>query len=87
MPAGSLTLPLELLEYNAEYHTAMVRAFGGSVIAADDATAARLVTEHGLACITLDGKVSRPGSMQVMPPDLLHLHRSMVHVICGLRRF
>ena len=31
----------------------------------DDATAAKLVTQFGLACITLDGKISRPGSMQV----------------------
>lgn len=43
----------------------MVRAFGGLVIVKDDATAAKLVTQHGLACITLDGKISRPGSMQV----------------------
>lgn len=65
----------------------MVRAFGGSVIAADDATAAKLVTVHGLACITLDGKVSRPGSMQVLLPDLLHVHRSTLHMLCGLLWF
>ena len=65
MLAGSVVIPLELLEYEAAYHGAMVRAFGGCVIAQDDAMAAKLVTQHGLPCITLDGKVSRPGSMQV----------------------
>ncbi len=65
MLAGSVVIPLELLEYEAAHHGAMVRAFGGSVIAQDDATAAKLVTQHGLPCITLDGKISRPGSMQV----------------------
>lgn len=63
--AGHVVLPLELLQYEPGYHAAMVRAFGGSVIAKDDATAAQLVTQFGLACITLDGKISRPGSMQV----------------------
>lgn len=43
----------------------MVRAFGGLPIAKDDATAAQLVTQFGVACVTLDGKISRPGSMQV----------------------
>lgn len=63
--AGSVIIPLELFEYDAAYHGAMVRAFGGCVIAQDDATAGQLVTQHGLLCITLDGKISRPGSMQV----------------------
>ncbi len=63
--AGSVIIPLELFEYKAAHHSAMVRAFGGSVVAKDDATAAKLVTQYGLACITLDGKISRPGSMQV----------------------
>ncbi|KAL0033641.1 hypothetical protein WJX79_009327 [Trebouxia sp. C0005] len=62
--AGSVIIPLELFEYDAAYHGAMVRAFGGCVIAQDDATAGQLVTQHGLLCITLDGKISRPGSMQ-----------------------
>ncbi|DBA71518.1 TPA: hypothetical protein ACH3X2_011303 [Trebouxia sp. C0005] len=61
---GSVIIPLELFEYDAAYHGAMVRAFGGCVIAQDDATAGQLVTQHGLLCITLDGKISRPGSMQ-----------------------
>ena len=65
MLAGSVVIPLELLDYEAAYHGAMVRAFGGCVIAQDDATAAKLVAQHGLPCITLDGKISRPGSMQV----------------------
>ena len=65
MIAGSVIIPLELLEFEAAYHGAMVRAFGGCMITQDDATAAKLVSQHGLPCITLDGKISRPGSMQV----------------------
>ncbi|DBA87444.1 TPA: hypothetical protein ACH3X1_004485 [Trebouxia sp. C0004] len=61
---GSVIIPLELLEYDTAYQGAMVRAFGGCVIAQDDATAGELVTQNGLPCITLDGKISRPGSMQ-----------------------
>ena len=63
--AGHVILPLELLQYKSDYHAAVVRAFGGSVIVKDDATAAQVVTQFRLACITLDGKISRPGSMQV----------------------
>lgn len=63
--AGHVVLPLDLLKYEPGHHVAMVRAFGGSVIVKDDATAAKLVTQFGLACIMLDGKISRPGSMQV----------------------
>ena len=63
--AGDVILPLELLRYEPDHHAAMVRAFGGSVMVKDDATAAQMVTQFGLACITLDGKISRPGSMQV----------------------
>ena len=60
-----MIIPLDLLEYDQAHHAAMVRAFGGLVIARDDDTAAKLVTQHKLACITMDGKISRPGSMQV----------------------
>ena len=65
MFAGDVILPLELLGSKPGYHAAVVRAFGGCVIVKDDATAAQVVTQSGLACITLDGKISRPGSMQV----------------------
>lgn len=63
--AGHVILSLDLFKYQPGYHAAMVRAFGGLVIAKDDATAAQLVNQFGVACITLDGKISRPGSMQV----------------------
>ena len=64
--AGHVLLPLDLLQYKPDHHAVMVRAFGGSVIVKDDATAAQVVTQFGLACITLDGKINRPGSMQVI---------------------
>ena len=63
--SGHVNLPVELFEYQPAHHAAMVRAFGGLVIAKDDVTATQLVTQFGMACITLDGKISRPGSMQV----------------------
>lgn len=63
--AGHVILPLDLFKYQPAHHAAMVRAFGGLVIAKDDATAAQLVSQFGVACITPDGKISRPGSMQV----------------------
>ncbi|KAL3152957.1 hypothetical protein ABBQ38_011987 [Trebouxia sp. C0009 RCD-2024] len=63
-PAGHVILPLDLFKYQPAHHAAMVRAFGGLVIAKDDATAAQLVSQFGVACITPDGKISRPGSMQ-----------------------
>ena len=65
LSAGRVIIPIELLEYDQAHHAAMVRAFGGLVIARDDNTAAKLVTQHKLACITLDGKISRPGSMKL----------------------
>ena len=42
----------------------MERAVGGMLIAADADTAAELATRHGLASVTLDGRISRPGSLQ-----------------------
>ena len=42
----------------------MKRAFGSMLIAADADTAAELATRHGLASVTLDGRVSCPGSLQ-----------------------
>ncbi len=94
MLAGSVIIPLELLEYETAYHGAMVRAFGGCVIAKDDATAAKLVTQHGLPCITLDGKISRPGSMQVTccyhiatyaMTDLMHVCQGPLTAGCNVR--
>ena len=42
----------------------MEHALGGMLIAADSQTAAELATRHGLASVTLDGRISRPGSLQ-----------------------
>ena len=42
----------------------MQHAFGRMLIAANAETAAALATRHGLASITLDGRISRPGSLQ-----------------------
>lgn len=40
--AGRVILPLDLLGCEPQHRAAMLRAFGGSVIAADSATAAEL---------------------------------------------
>lgn len=69
--AGDITLPLHLMSYHQVHHTAMLRAFGGSVIAQNDSIAGRLATQFGLASVTLDGKITRPGSMQVPALKLL----------------
>ena len=44
----------------------MLKAFGGYLIASNRAVAAELA-KQGLASVTLDGKVSHPGSLQVKP--------------------
>lgn len=49
----AVMLPLDLLEFDDVYQPAMLRAFGGFVIAADDATAAALVERLGLSAVTL----------------------------------
>lgn len=49
----AVTLPLDLLDAEAAYRPALLRAFGGFVIAADDATAAALVERFGLSAVTL----------------------------------
>jgi hypothetical protein len=61
--ASKVLLPLDLLEYAPQYQAAMQRAFGGYVIAVDDATAAEVVNKYGLSCVTLQGTVSHKGSM------------------------
>lgn len=61
--AERVILPLDLLLYEQAYEPAMTRAFGGYVIAADDAAAAELVHRFGLSSVTLQGTVSRQGSM------------------------
>lgn len=62
LPSGvtGVWLPLELVECEEpRYQPALARAFGGYVIACDDATAALLVQHYGLTSVTLDGTISR----------------------------
>jgi chromosome segregation ATPase len=61
--ASKVFLPLDMLEFGPKYQPAMQRAFGGYVIAVDDATAAEVVNKYGLSCVTLQGTVSHKGSM------------------------
>lgn len=49
----AVTLPLDLLDAEGDYRPALLRAFGGFVIAADDATATALVERFGLSAVTL----------------------------------
>jgi hypothetical protein len=51
--AQAVVLPLDLLEYEPIHRPALLRAFGGLVVAADDATAATLVERFGLSAVTL----------------------------------
>ncbi len=55
---------MDLLEFDPAHERAVLRAFGGYVVAASDAAAARLVAEFGLSSVTLDGKISQKGSLQ-----------------------
>jgi chromosome segregation ATPase len=49
----AVMLPLDLLKFDGLYRPALLRAFGGLLIAADDATAAVLVERFGLSAVTL----------------------------------
>ncbi len=62
--AGLVIQPLDLLAFDEKDRTIIEHAFGSMLIAADAQTAAELATRHGLASVTLDGKISRPGSLQ-----------------------
>ena len=62
--AGLVTHPLDLLAFDIVDQPIMEHAFGGMLIAADAQTAAELATRHSLASVTLDGRISRPGSLQ-----------------------
>ncbi|MEW5314115.1 MAG: hypothetical protein WDW38_005635 [Sanguina aurantia] len=61
--ADKVFLPLDLLSYQHRYHSALLRAFGGYLIVADNATAAAVVTKYRLSSITLAGKVTHWGSL------------------------
>jgi hypothetical protein len=69
-PAGDVLSPLDLLSYERAHETAMQRAFGGVLIARTEAAATALATRFGLASVDLEGRVSRPGSLQVRGLDL-----------------
>jgi chromosome segregation ATPase len=56
-------VPLDLIDYQPAYHTAMLRAFGSFVIAADDSTAGVLMECYGISSVTLDGTISKRGTM------------------------
>ena len=60
---GSLVPPLSLLEYAPAHRPAMLAAFGRTLIAADDATAARVVAESGCPCITPAGTLHERGKL------------------------
>lgn len=65
-PVGDVIIPLDLVSYNEQHHTAMLRLFGGSAVAKNDDVAGRLAYAFGLASVTPDGKITRPGTMQVL---------------------
>jgi chromosome segregation ATPase len=63
MCLGQVWLPLDLVDYEPQFQKAVARALGGYVIAASDEVAGKLAREHGIGCVTLDGKVSSRGSV------------------------
>lgn len=58
-----MILPLDLLEFDPRHRPALTRAFGGSVIALDSATASELATRFSLSSVTPDGTVSSRGTV------------------------
>ena len=62
--AGAIVLPLELVDFEKADENIVKRTFGGMVIARDDKTAAALATSYGMSCVTLEGRISRMGSLQ-----------------------
>lgn len=62
--SGEVTLPLDLFDHDPKFSKALKKAFGGYVIAANDRVARDLISKHGLWNVTLDGNVSRSGSVQ-----------------------
>jgi chromosome segregation ATPase len=61
---GLVIKPLDLLTFSKAHQRVMEHAFGRILIAADAEVAARLATCYGLASVTLNGRISRPGSLQ-----------------------
>lgn len=60
---GQVVVPVDLLEFDICARPAVLRAFGCAVITASDAVAAQLAACHGLACVTLDGRLHSRGSL------------------------
>lgn len=58
--------PLDLLAYKPADGVAVQRAFGGMLIARNEKAATAVAVQFGLACVDLEGTISRPGSLQVM---------------------
>jgi chromosome segregation ATPase len=89
----AVTLPVDLLEAEAAYRPALLRAFGGFVIAADDDTAAALVERFGLSAVTLQVGVAlspykpTPGlSINFIPrPSLIPIACSRVLLVQHIR--
>ena len=67
--AGDVLSPLDLLSYEPAYEKAMHRAFGSTLFVRTEAAATALATRFGLASVDLEGRVSRPGSLQVGWPE------------------
>ncbi|PSC67424.1 chromosome segregation SMC [Micractinium conductrix] len=63
-PEGHVVLPLDLLTFQPAFRPAILRAFGGRVVAASDAVAEQLVTRFGLSSVTLDGRLASRGTLQ-----------------------
>ncbi|KAF5836957.1 hypothetical protein DUNSADRAFT_5186 [Dunaliella salina] len=63
MGTGRVILPMDLLDFKPEHKTVMLRAFGASVIALDDTTAAELASKYGLSSVTPAGTVSKCGTV------------------------
>jgi hypothetical protein len=58
-----LNVPTDLLDYDPVYAPAVMRAFGGVVIAADDQAAGAAAAHFGLTAVTPAGDVHRKGSV------------------------
>lgn len=61
--SSRVLLPVDLFDFDPAHEPAMVRAFGGMVIAEDDETAGQLASRFGLGSVTPDGSVSHRGSV------------------------
>ena len=59
-----VVLPIDLINVAGPESKALVRAFGGLVIAASDQTAAALLARFGIPSVTKAGRVSRRGSLE-----------------------